>query len=164
MIRRPPRSTLFPYTTLFRSYLLDDEDDTLCDKQGCPAYVSPEILENAHIGYSGKASDQWSSGVMLFTMLIGRYPFQESEPITLFKKIRLGKYSIPSHLSGKAKCLIRNLLRREASDRLTAEETLLHPWLKQNPSSLGIFPVTSFKENFDDRLVPTWKSVDTSSH
>src|SRR3712207_7328951 len=24
MIRRPPRSTLFPYTTLFRSYLLSD--------------------------------------------------------------------------------------------------------------------------------------------
>src|SRR2546422_7859161 len=25
MIRRPPRSTLFPYTTLFRSLVLDDE-------------------------------------------------------------------------------------------------------------------------------------------
>src|SRR3989454_9199826 len=25
MIRRPPRSTLFPYTTLFRSYLADGE-------------------------------------------------------------------------------------------------------------------------------------------
>src|SRR5947199_9885969 len=25
MIRRPPRSTLFPYTTLFRSYLCDRE-------------------------------------------------------------------------------------------------------------------------------------------
>src|SRR2546422_7187523 len=27
MIRRPPRSTLFPYTTLFRSQLGADEDD-----------------------------------------------------------------------------------------------------------------------------------------
>src|SRR3712207_7474989 len=27
MIRRPPRSTLFPYTTLFRSALLDVEED-----------------------------------------------------------------------------------------------------------------------------------------
>src|SRR5256886_6923116 len=26
MIRRPPRSTLFPYTTLFRSYLADPRD------------------------------------------------------------------------------------------------------------------------------------------
>src|SRR3712207_7438874 len=41
MIRRPPRSTLFPYTTLFRSYIigsLDDDGllrkdlDTICDE------------------------------------------------------------------------------------------------------------------------------------
>src|SRR3712207_8462957 len=32
MIRRPPRSTLFPYTTLFRSgHLLDDGADGRCD-------------------------------------------------------------------------------------------------------------------------------------
>src|SRR5256885_4090370 len=29
MIRRPPRSTLFPYTTLFRSYFLDFVHDDL---------------------------------------------------------------------------------------------------------------------------------------
>src|SRR5256885_10196393 len=28
MIRRPPRSTLFPYTTLFRSFLTDGNDTT----------------------------------------------------------------------------------------------------------------------------------------
>src|SRR5256885_4083357 len=28
MIRRPPRSTLFPYTTLFRSYDVDGTDQT----------------------------------------------------------------------------------------------------------------------------------------
>src|SRR2546423_2680469 len=28
MIRRPPRSTLFPYTTLFRSHYRDSEADT----------------------------------------------------------------------------------------------------------------------------------------
>src|SRR2546430_7988444 len=34
MIRRPPRSTLFPYTTLFRSQVLDGrESDELVDVQ-----------------------------------------------------------------------------------------------------------------------------------
>lgn len=113
------------------SHLLeDDDDDVLRDKQGCPAYVSPEILEHAQSGYSGKASDQWSSGVMLYTMLVGRYPFQESEPTKLFEKIKLGDFTIPHSFSAKAKCLVQNLLRREASDRLTAEEVLRHPWLK----------------------------------
>src|SRR2546430_1450234 len=32
MIRRPPRSTLFPYTTLFRSLLLFDRDAELCER------------------------------------------------------------------------------------------------------------------------------------
>src|SRR2546426_1617701 len=31
MIRRPPRSTLFPYTTLFRSILRPDDDDRIVE-------------------------------------------------------------------------------------------------------------------------------------
>src|SRR3712207_8490328 len=36
MIRRPPRSTLFPYTTLFRSYMsfLDNLESTLKNLEG----------------------------------------------------------------------------------------------------------------------------------
>src|SRR3712207_9387079 len=42
MIRRPPRSTLFPYTTLFRS-----------PKGDIPAYLSPEqVLDIARAGAS----------------------------------------------------------------------------------------------------------------
>src|SRR5207253_8686687 len=32
MIRRPPRSTLFPYTTLFRSQVVPAIDDATCPK------------------------------------------------------------------------------------------------------------------------------------
>src|SRR2546426_1516327 len=34
MIRRPPRSTLFPYTTLFRSLVLDERLGVLSDDDG----------------------------------------------------------------------------------------------------------------------------------
>src|SRR3712207_7950525 len=34
MIRRPPRSTLFPYTTLFRSDALTFRSDFLADRRG----------------------------------------------------------------------------------------------------------------------------------
>src|SRR3712207_3676106 len=40
MIRRPPRSTLFPYTTLFRSGRTDDEEyrgRAAAQALGCPA-------------------------------------------------------------------------------------------------------------------------------
>src|SRR5256885_8711203 len=34
MIRRPPRSTLFPYTTLFRSATLEADDESCFDAEG----------------------------------------------------------------------------------------------------------------------------------
>src|SRR2546426_7998902 len=45
MIRRPPRSTLFPYTTLFRSYVL-----TLADRS----------VRRLETGYTENASPAWS--------------------------------------------------------------------------------------------------------
>src|SRR2546429_6144691 len=40
MIRRPPRSTLFPYTTLFRSVLVTLEDLGFCKKGQGGGFVS----------------------------------------------------------------------------------------------------------------------------
>lgn len=39
--------------------------------------AAPEVLGNVrHAGYSGRAADVWSSGVVLFAMLFCRYPFE----------------------------------------------------------------------------------------
>ncbi|XP_048363129.1 tribbles homolog 1 [Sphaerodactylus townsendi] len=109
------------------THIIKGEDDALSDKHGCPAYVSPEIL-NTTGTYSGKSADVWSLGVMLYTLLVGRYPFHDSDPSALFSKIRRGQFCIPEHVSPKARCLIRSLLRRDPSERLSAPEILLHPW------------------------------------
>src|SRR3712207_7868763 len=45
MIRRPPRSTLFPYTTLFRSR----EDARLADQ--CPASLLMPVEPQTHAGH-----------------------------------------------------------------------------------------------------------------
>src|SRR4051812_49957815 len=44
MIRRPPRSTLFPYTTLFRSCSQRAEADAGCDRG--PQRPSPRLDQN----------------------------------------------------------------------------------------------------------------------
>src|SRR2546429_7014127 len=49
MIRRPPRSTLFPYTTLFRSAALDLEGD----QRRARAHLAPRDLGLRMIGPSG---------------------------------------------------------------------------------------------------------------
>ncbi|KAI5639644.1 protein kinase domain-containing protein [Phthorimaea operculella] len=134
-----PQRTTLKLESLEDAVVLDDpEEDLLQDKRGCPAYVSPEILR-AHRTYSGRAADMWSLGVILYTMLVGRYPFNDSEHASLFAKISRGYFVVPECLSSRGKCLIRSLLRREASERLSAadvprpprrrllvEQTLLH--------------------------------------
>src|SRR5256885_16374397 len=51
MIRRPPRSTLFPYTTLFRSISLLDVTDTLLNRFGKPGWQELEdAWERGEIG------------------------------------------------------------------------------------------------------------------
>ncbi|XP_019365295.1 PREDICTED: tribbles homolog 3 [Gavialis gangeticus] len=110
------------------AHVLSGPDDALSDKHGCPAYVGPEILR-ARPRYSGKAADVWSLGVALYTMLVGRYPFQEAEPTLLFSKIRRGAFSVPGGLSARARCLVRCLLRRTPAERLSTPAILLHPWL-----------------------------------
>uniref|UniRef100_A0A0A9X162 Tribbles 2 n=1 Tax=Lygus hesperus TaxID=30085 RepID=A0A0A9X162_LYGHE len=108
--------------------LEDGADDVLQDKRGCPAYVSPEILRS-NARYSGRAADMWSLGVILYTMLVGRYPFNDAEHTNLFAKITRGLFVLPEGLSSRAKCLIRSLLRRDPTERLTASDVLIHPWL-----------------------------------
>lgn len=126
----------------------------MIDKHGCPAYVSPEIL-NPNKSYSGKAADIWSIGVMLYTMLVGRYPFHDREASTLFMKIRKGDYSIPDCISSRAKCLLRSLLRHDPSERLQADEIIQHPWFKTSSSRAASYGSTSkLDSKINDQLVP----------
>lgn len=103
------------------------QSDWFRERHGCLAYISPEILNSAE-GYSGKAADCWSLGVLLYIMLTGKYPFFDTNSTSLFKKICKGAFYLPNFLSAKASCLILNLLRLKPGDRMTSDEILNHPW------------------------------------
>src|SRR3712207_9506532 len=49
MIRRPPRSTLFPYTTLFRSLDLHERGEGLVEPDAVPPLHGHEVAE-PHVG------------------------------------------------------------------------------------------------------------------
>src|SRR3712207_8506441 len=60
MIRRPPRSTLFPYTTLFRSVLPGTfKIDVECRKiRQLPGSACRQVKDTGYIRQSGRASWQ----------------------------------------------------------------------------------------------------------
>src|SRR2546428_9471629 len=79
MIRRPPRSTLFPYTTLFRSQGADAGTLT-ASLLGTPRYISPEQAQ----GLPGdERTDLYSLGIILYEMVTGITPFQGDNPIAV---------------------------------------------------------------------------------
>src|SRR3712207_7830129 len=50
MIRRPPRSTLFPYTTLFRSRLQDQQHRASGASEPCPRSIADECGQRHNEG------------------------------------------------------------------------------------------------------------------
>jgi tribbles-like protein len=113
------------------------QDDMLCDRHGCPAYVSPEILNlNAPL-YSGKGADVWSLGVLLYVSLMGKYPFYDVTPARLFYKIRRGTFRIPldGRTSAEVRALLRALIRKDPKERPSVAILLGLPWLQTGGAS-----------------------------
>lgn len=104
--------------------LEDPQDDLLGEKHGCPVYCSPEILSSVAGRYSGRGADCWSLGVILYTMIVGRYPFHDPNPTHLFGKICRGLFHIPPSISPLVRCVINSLLRKDPSERMTAQDLL----------------------------------------
>jgi len=100
----------------------------LNDAKGSPAYVAPEVL--SFKPYEGKAADVWGLGVILYVMLTGKYPFQDSVPMKLLRKIKEARFHIPGHLSESSTRLLRQLLSRNPIERPTAAEILKDAWLR----------------------------------
>ena len=60
---------------------------------GTPSYMSPEIVLRKD--YAGPLADIWASGILLYAMLCGRFPFKGTDTKDLYKKIAKGVFSFP---------------------------------------------------------------------
>jgi serine/threonine protein kinase len=90
--------------------------------------------------YAGTEVDVWSCGVILYALLCGTLPFDDESIPNLFKKIKSGMYSLPSHLSQLSKELIVRMLVVDPMKRITIPEIRAHPWFQHKLPAYLSFP------------------------
>jgi MAP/microtubule affinity-regulating kinase len=73
------------------------KEEMIKEQCGTPAYIAPEIIKNK--GYTGFAADVWSTGVLLYVMITGTFPFTADNLTSLNKTICKGKFILPSFIS-----------------------------------------------------------------
>ncbi|XP_064641201.1 testis-specific serine/threonine-protein kinase 4-like [Lineus longissimus] len=102
--------------------------ETYC---GSYAYAPPEILKG--IPYEPHLADIWSMGVILYTLVFGRLPFDDSNHRILLKQVQSAvEYPHSSDVSPECRTLISKLLTHR-SKRLTLEQIMNETWYKKYP-------------------------------
>lgn len=119
---------------------------------GSPNYAAPEVIRGNH--YAGPEVDVWSCGVILYALLCGSLPFDDENIPNLFKKIKGGVYTLPSHLSEGSRDLIPRMLVVDPLKRITIPEIRQHPWFVVSlPDYLASPPVVDAEPQVDSEIL-----------
>ena len=91
---------------------------TIC---GTPNYIAPEVLEG-RAGHSYEV-DIWSLGVIIYTLIIGKPPFETTDVKATYTRIKMNQYSFPDHvpISDEARDLISRILTGDPTARPNLE-------------------------------------------
>ncbi|KAJ8906691.1 hypothetical protein NDN08_003181 [Rhodosorus marinus] len=98
---------------------------TIC---GTPNYIAPEVLDGGREGGHSFEVDVWSIGVVVYTVLVGRPPFETSDVKQTYRRIKNNDYKFPSdlRLSREAKGLITAILSSAPEQRPLVQDLLKH--------------------------------------
>lgn len=131
---------------------------TIC---GTPNYIAPEILDGRS-GHSFEV-DTWSLGVLIYTMAIGKPPFETNDVKLTYRRIKMNAYSFPENISisEELKDLITNILVNDPTQRPSLDDIQNSRFLTRNPvpkllpaSSLAVPPSSSYLKQFEPGCTP----------
>ncbi|CAI2382601.1 unnamed protein product [Moneuplotes crassus] len=121
---------------------------------GTPNYIAPEVLDEER-GHSFEV-DIWACGVIIYTLLVGRPPFETRDLHETYKKIQRASYSFPKHvkISDNAKDLISKCLQIDPQKRIKLDKMISHSFFLEGfpelcpVTTLTIPPSISYSEAF----------------
>ena len=143
----------------FGASIFFKENQKLTVKIGSPYYIAPEVLNKSY----DEKCDVWSSGVVLYVMLTGNFPFIGNTSQKLFENIKTGRYRKAGeeyeNISKEGKELIDQMLTLNPHKRITARECLNSPFfsnhskiLKEMPDMLPSVLSNIYKLNAREKL------------
>jgi len=98
---------------------------------GSAAYAAPEIIQG--IPYIPTSHDTWSLGIVLFIMVCGTMPYDDSNVRQMVKEQLAHKIRFPPqaayNLSLNCKDLISKLIEPDPKKRLNIQGIQQHPWI-----------------------------------
>lgn len=105
---------------------------TLC---GTPNYIAPEVLSKKGHSYE---VDVWSLGCIVYTLIVGKPPFETNDLKDTYKRIKSNEYSIPSSVPNDVKNFINKMLQSDPKLRPSMDDILKDSYMEKNyiPSRL----------------------------
>ena len=117
------------------SRFIDKNKPKTKDICGSLNYLSPEIIQYGSTSFS---NDVWALGVILYAMIFARLPFDGPDNNTIIKCILWKSVDTSSLIiSEELQNLIDGMLQKDVEDRLTLDEVLKHPWLRDVVNGSG---------------------------
>jgi len=114
----------------------DEKRKTIC---GTPNYIAPEVIDGnkEKRGHSFEV-DIWSMGVICYTLLIGKPPYESKDVKSTYQRILANKYSFPSHvpISEYARDLITRMLQSVPDKRPSLKTIKMHPFFTHDASKI----------------------------
>ncbi|XP_060213009.1 CBL-interacting protein kinase 2-like [Lycium barbarum] len=109
------------------------QDGLLHTTCGTPAYVAPEVINRK--GYDGAKADIWSCGVILFVLLAGYLPFQDSNLMEMYGKIRKAEFKCPNWFPSEVRKLLSRILDPNPHTRISIAKIKENSWFKKGLDS-----------------------------
>ncbi|KAA0716077.1 Myosin light chain kinase, smooth muscle [Triplophysa tibetana] len=104
---------------------------------GTPEFVAPEVISYEPISY---ATDMWSIGVICYILVSGLSPFMGDNDNETLSNVTSATWDFEDEafdeISEEAKSFISNLLKKNMKARLTCDQCIQHPWLKQDTNNM----------------------------
>lgn len=136
---------------------------------GSPAYISPEMVKGQK--YT-KITDVWSAGIMLYAVMAGGLPFDDTNVNKILQKIVYSEVQYPTYFSKCLVDLMQKMICKDPEKRITLDKIKEHPWFSQTQYSSLITQLIPYNDNnsegneiqIDREIIEKMQSMNIDCH